>query len=462
MKKVYFLAALGALTLASCSNNDANELVAPSNQQAAQLQQTPVTFGAYVNRSVTRSGMTGDITNTELAKSIADGGGFGVFAYYTDMNEYDQSFLPNFMYNQGVEKSGDNWTYSPVKYWPNEYGSTAISDDMDKMSFFAYAPYCASAEAGSAKTVDTESGIIGFSRNSATGDPFVKFVSSFNPAKKVDLLWGVQKSSAAWTPIYGTFTAKPGLPWLNVLRPAASANPLEFEFNHALASLNVQIKKVTNVAGTDVTTDNDTRIYIRAIKFEGVSMKGALNLNNAKAGIPSWFALDCSSDIESGTEVTVYDGRKDGKEGAAAASSEKVTGLNENLIQNEPWASATHLGVPYTTEVNLFNSATATDGIYVIPSNDKLKITLIYDVETPDDNLSTYLSDGVTKGSSIQNVISKTICTDPSDESTAISMVGGKKYTVKLNVNLNSVDYSASVAAWGENTDATADLPANN
>ena len=59
----------------------------------------------------------------------------GIFAYYTGSNDLTISEKPNFMYNQEVKRSNASspWTYSPVKYWPNNPG--------DKLTFFAYAPY---------------------------------------------------------------------------------------------------------------------------------------------------------------------------------------------------------------------------------------------------------------------------------------------------------------------------------
>lgn len=57
--------------------------------------------------------------------------GFGVFAFYAQQ-------IPDFMNNTKVYSmdGGTKWTYSPIKYWPNNEG--------DKLDFFAYAPYDAS------------------------------------------------------------------------------------------------------------------------------------------------------------------------------------------------------------------------------------------------------------------------------------------------------------------------------
>lgn len=64
-------------------------------------------------------------------ENLAD---FGVLAYFTQGGGFNSSTsIPNFMYNQKIEKSGTAWEYNPTKFWPPN------SDD--KVSFFAYAPY---------------------------------------------------------------------------------------------------------------------------------------------------------------------------------------------------------------------------------------------------------------------------------------------------------------------------------
>lgn len=68
-----------------------------------------------------------DLTPANLAN-------FGVLAYFTQGGGFNSSAsIPNFMYNQKVEKSGANWTYNPTKFWP--------ANTNDKVSFFAYAPH---------------------------------------------------------------------------------------------------------------------------------------------------------------------------------------------------------------------------------------------------------------------------------------------------------------------------------
>ena len=327
------------------------------------------------------------------------------------------------------------------------------------LSFFAYAPYVKHTSAASGSVTDATYGITGFSRNSTAGDPIVKYIASFNSAETVDLCWGVVGSTeTSWGKIQGAGTQAmtEGLPWLDVEHPQTVNQQLKFTFKHALAQLNVQIDADADAAnhadGAD--PEADTKIYVRSISFTGIAMKGALNLNNPEANIARWLDYSGTTDLPYGESVTVKDGRRDGREGAsgAEATNELPQGLNPVIVQN---SSAT-AGVTHTA-VNLFNGATLTTPVYVIPTGEQMTVTIVYDVETQSDDLTGYLSDGTTHGSSIENKITKTITW-----SSGTGLVSGKKYTLNLHLGMNSVNFDAAVADW-DATAITGDawLPAN-
>ena len=81
-------------------------------------------FDIYTQRTKTRAGTIGDVTTDGLKTGTHSSDGFGVFAYYTGENSYDENIVPNFMYNQQVKfnssPSANVFDYSPIKYWPNE------------------------------------------------------------------------------------------------------------------------------------------------------------------------------------------------------------------------------------------------------------------------------------------------------------------------------------------------------
>ena len=464
MKKKYLMMAAFATMLAGCSN-DAEQLqeAAELAQNNAQAEQVPITFDAYVNRATTRAGQTGELTDNGTNKLASVG--FGVIAYYTDDDLYSPIYQPNFMYNAKVigttSGSSTTWSYTPVRYWPNETGE---SGGVDRLSFFAYAPYVQVDPATGIVngTASQTSGIVGLSRNGAIGDPFVKYYVDLNPAKRVDLCWGVSNSSS-WTNVTGTTqTLTSGAPYIDLIKTNIT-NKVNFNFKHALASLNVQIDAIVDAASgstSKLTDNNDTKIYVRKVTFEGFVLQGSFNLNTkfVSGSSPAWYDLAGSSYINGGA-VTVYDGRTDGREAISETVTESPVGLNPVLVQSKSYTPASGITAGVTeTAVNLFNSNTQTEPIYVIPSNQAMKVTIVYDVETKTDELPTYLSDGVTPGTSVQNTITKTVTFSNSNS----KLVAGNKYTVKLHLGMTSVKVEGTVSPWGtESTTPDIYLPQN-
>ena len=455
MRKLYLIAATATM-LAACTSNDNLEAPAPPQPE---LKQIAVNFDAYQQRSVTRAGAVGDITLASLKTNS-----FGVFGYYTDANEYDPQATPNFMYNEKImwDDTNNYWYYSPVKYWPNEYGSTAISDEQDKVSFFAYAPYVPVTASTGKITDGTSTGITGLSRNSATGDPLVKYVASFDAAESVDLCWGtVGAGNESWATMAGGQTLIAGKPWLNVERAAdatalseTTGQKVKFQFLHALAKFKVMIDAyVDGIDATNALAADETKIWVRSVSFTGMATKGSLNLNNTVESKAEWLDYNGTADLESGETVTIYDGRKDGKEGAAGstAANEKTLGLNPVVISDD---GNTKAGVT-NTEVSLFASD---NPFYVIPTGEEIEVEIVYDVETKDANLATYLSDGSTPGSSIENKIKKKIVW----ASGGNVFENGKSYVLHLHLGMNSVKFDADVQPWdADNNNSHTDLPAN-
>lgn len=420
MKKIYLFAAAAAMLTACSSEELANQEVA---QQSAE---TPVAFSIYTPRSVTRAGEAGELTTKIVGDKSKSG--FGVFAYYSNGQKYaEANTYPNFMYNQRVLGDGDGttdptkWTYEPVKYWPNEYGKAATSDDVDRVTFFAYAPWTEVDPSTGimADAAEDEKDIVGMTRNNAIGDPIIKYVVDTDPATSVDLLWGVaapakDPSSTDPKEKYSLYTewgsakamVNGGAPFIDLLKPndplAATTtgdNKIRFNLRHALAKLNVQIDYIADAAtpqpkdpatnegqfdpaGTSAAINaSETKIFIREIKIGGFSMKGALNLNNGenpkfytKNGmkevdpaqpVPNWKAIDGVNELVY-EMVTFKDGRRDGKEGAAdaVADAESFLGLNPCLLQTAPYE------VTYdATDKDLVVSLDNLEGVTATPVN---------------------------------------------------------------------------------------------
>lgn len=509
MKKIYLLLATAAL-FAACASDD----LGVKEQPQAQAEAGAVSFEAYTQKA-TRAGWAGSLTTTELKKNGAtEAQGFGVFGYYTDNNDYEQRSTPNFFYNQQVKWNGSTaWTYEPVKYWPNEYGDKATSDDADKVTYFAYAPWVnVIPTSGKIEKLSTETdeqykareqwGITGMTKNTSQGDPMVKYIASFNANKSVDLCWGVaDNNDGVWPTVQNDVELgiENGTPWLNVQRPASVGQKVKFTFKHATAQMRINIDAIIDEVrqGAPNTLDPKTRIWVRQVTFKGFALKGTLNLNNDdNANKPYWLDYNGQNELVA-EDVTVYDGRKDGKEGVAGAiaTNEKVLGLNPALVQDgvyEPSSgtnvySAAALKVQgvvgaggtasncertgvTTTTVNLFNNATnealnhnetGNNSIFhVIPVDENFEVEIVYDVETVSENLAQNLSDGVTKGSSIENRIRKTI-TFGDNATTGKKLQPGHSYTLNLHLGMNSVKFDAAVSDWIEEAAQDVDLPLN-
>ena len=509
MKKILFFAAAAAF-LAACSSDD----LPLDNQPQAQLEEGAVSFDAYMQRTATRGGVAGVLTTNTGTVTLASKG-FGVFGYYTDNNEYDQRSTPNFFYNQQVTGSGTplTWTYNPIKYWPNEYGSNAVSEDNDRVTYFAYAPYVevvpTSGKLADVRNDAEEWGITSMTRNSNQGDPILKYIASFSKNRSVDLCWGVADYDDGIWPITkdgSSLTIENGTPWLNVERPASTDQKIKFTFKHALAQLRVNIDAVVdqNSNTPSGNADPKTRIWVREVTFKGFTTKGALNLNNGDDEYaPKWLDYGGQNELVA-DGVTIYDGRKDGKEGVAGAvaTNEKVTGLNPILIQDGVYektagadvyiSPALHVyGVNVSgvkqensdydragvtdTPVPLFdqyalagpdnkNFTTPTPENYpffVIPTDEDFEIEIVYDVETVSENLAQNLSDGQTKGTSIENRITKTVTFGTKSGETVKRIQPGNSYMLNLHLGLTSVKLDAEVTDWIVVQETDVDLPLN-
>ena len=277
MKKHLFFAATAALVLASCSSDSVDFT------QADVLQaqdDNSVQFDTYMGKvASTRAYTSGPIANVADATTGVNAlseAEFGVFAYQTT-DDYDNmdpttspsNIAPNFMYNQQITWNSSNnyWTYDPVKYWPNGIdaangganpSNTATSDNADKLSFFAYAPYKAMADfttpgtgtagtdfptalsAGSNfKTASGTNGIIAMTTNEFTGNVWVKYLMpNATETEVVDLLWGTNgKTSYNETDGGNPTLAAIGTGYNMNLTKQIVGEKVKFLFKHALAKI---------------------------------------------------------------------------------------------------------------------------------------------------------------------------------------------------------------------------------
>lgn len=138
---------VSAAIFTACSTEDTLD----TPRQTAQTEQVPIGFGNYLSRATQTRGVP-----TLEPVDVARNGGIGVFAMYTNGRQYNPDstqvtdttkFYANFMQHSNLTNTlssdslgkatvaavADNWTYAPIRYWPN--------GENEYVSFLAYAPY---------------------------------------------------------------------------------------------------------------------------------------------------------------------------------------------------------------------------------------------------------------------------------------------------------------------------------
>ena len=334
-KSLFFVAAASALMLTACSSE--SDVLQSATQQTT-VQEKAVGFEVYTPAptNVTRSGQAGTMTTSRLQRDPDKGGGFGVYAYLvedvkddagfgsTQASSYrnygesgkdarDVPFAPNFMVNEKItwNKTNMGWEYDPIKYWPNETDNDSQntkaqmegfsgSKHLDRLTFFAYAPYVSgtNAEIGVTKVTDKAGKLGG---EGSVIEASVEYKASLNdPNASVDLLWGVAPSgSLSYTAVNGrTVNVPEGQPLMDMTKPGVNTS-MKFLFNHALARIGINVVAAVDQLGAGGNLNNEqTRITIANVTLTGkFGETGVLNLDNRTQNIAHWVNIN-------GTDIT--------------------------------------------------------------------------------------------------------------------------------------------------------------
>lgn len=404
------LAALAVLALASCAKVENS---VPEEQAWTQKLEVPLGFGIYLPQ--TKAGPSGSMTNEKLQST-----GFGVFAY-VKAGDYDGSTKPNFMFNQEVTYNASDWTYSPVKYWPNQLDDDGIDGNgqaAQKVSFFAYAPYVEVA-AGS-------EGIVAMYDGSVAGDPTVTYRASGDLDKNVDLVWGVS-NGGTWTNVAGgSKVMAEGLPYLDLQKPSVGTK-VAFKFFHALSQLNLEAVGAYNVTTAGGTPKDGVKVTVKEVVLTvpGMYDQAVLNLNNTVAKTPAW---DVTGAVQAPLTLTISGDllNSDLKDKGAVNAASQPAGVTETESQ-------VIAGNRYYT---------------LIPKSDPVTINVkvTYYVTTDDDNLNGGFS-------RVENVISKNI--------TFPYFRAGTKNIIRMVLGLTEVSLSGEVTDWETGQAIEVDLPKN-
>lgn len=265
---------------------------------------------AATRTEVSKSYSSGAIGNTENTtdkiKSLAQAR-FGVFSYLTnpttgDYNPASTVLAPNFMYDQeliyddALQTSGA-WYYTPVKYWPNGVdaanpenapSNTALEKTIQKLSFYAYAPYKAMGDFNTAgtgtagadfptalnantnfKTIATPSegnGIVAMTTNAFTGNVWLQYMlPTATEDAAVDLLWGLRGSGSYSETDNSASTGTVDQDYNINLTKQTVDEKVKFLFKHALSKIQgsstttaTNLDEASTKAGISVKLDVDS------------------------------------------------------------------------------------------------------------------------------------------------------------------------------------------------------------
>lgn len=173
----------------------------------------------------------GAVTRSPLKKAPAlINRRYGVFGCYNSGEPTRQgSMQADLMNNQEVAFENGEWTYSPVKYWPEGQGNNAVS-------FFAYSPYSANSSFVSV--------------NPASMEPVVEYKSIDPMDDAGDLLYGSQ--------LYATQNQNNGC--------------VSISSKHALARLSFKADFVDDI-------EENTKVTIKSVEISGqIPNRGFFNL----------------------------------------------------------------------------------------------------------------------------------------------------------------------------------------
>ena len=232
-------------------------------------EQMPVTFSTYGLRL---TGTKAGASYVAPGADFAAGSVVGVYGFYHDNSTFatDTDNIPDFMYNTALTKQDDGtWTYSPIKYWPNEYGDGAYSTGKDRLSFWGYYPRNAEGlslyESGTTTAYD----------NATPGIPKAAFTVNSDISQQVDLLFSLPEKDLT----------KPGI-----------NESVQLKFRHALTLLQF------NITTSGGSLPEGAVVTIKAISLTNVNSYGICN--DPSASISS--DLDAAGYWTSvGTPVTI-------------------------------------------------------------------------------------------------------------------------------------------------------------
>lgn len=485
MKKSFLTIATAisaAFLLAACSQTELVDDISSAKGNGT-ADGNAVTFSTYT----AKKGETRAVDQTATAKLQETG--FGVFAYYTPGKTYGEARdagenTPNFMYNQKIEYKNSNWTYEPLKYWPNDFSEGDVdknnpaaqgSGKNGNVSFFAYAPY-------TDVTTEATEGIIEMSANNVQGDPYIIYKGG-----GTDLLWGTftnyNHQNAAHDPnsnsgVTGNSSSndnykkeiREGETVAADLTKQGIEDRVVFLFKHALAGINgFKVILDIDVFESHTSTDgkretfqkNGQEYYRTIVTIEEVSLTEAPNANDDEKLVTSgklnlatgqWSKTDESSE-STPFELTISNKSNSGSIAMNSDIAEFNTDGSSyfnttNVLDNFKKDDNEVNGVTEDEQKNVYGDE-ATPILLIPDQTPKFKIAVKYVVRQYDESVEN-------KYTEIKNDISKVV--------TFPTLKFNTQYTIVMRLGLTSVKFVAQVGEWDKtsSSDEIIELPQNN
>ena len=440
LRRVAMAVALGVLlVLAGCSSEELGSSEKPAGTEADG--NTIVLGVKEVRSAVTRSQHTGSMDFTQLKST-----GFGVYGY---QGAYNSSTSKPTLFATGAntkvtfETGGTDPTTALVHPGSWKYAETAANQKewvtTDKYTFFAYAPYMASA--------GTEPGITSIS--TGNGDPTIGYTVAEAPAQSVDLLWGVRSDSEA----------KSGLPWLDCTQTETASTVL-FTFCHALCAVGFHAQVMADQTNdTDNLGDVSTlgtigsadgcKVTLRSITLTPAGFpdkdpvvaatpfheSAVLNLNNTTKFQPKWSGYSgtiASLALDAG-EIDIKLLDPVANLGTDDYYSEGTT-LNPNGTKTEVMSNSS---VPGITETANSQAVIAGDNVFMfIPQAAQDYTVTVQYYMTYKTGVGTYHRQSFEGTATLRN----------------IELMAGVKYYFNLVFGLTTFKVSVDAVDWDEST----------
>jgi len=270
--------------LAGCTNDD-------DTHPAVSVQDANViTLGVKeVQSAVTRADQQPGVMDFTKLKTT----GFGVYGYegadaYNSGSSSFELFPPNTHVTFVTDGTAPTTSLDIPGSWKYTEESSKLKpwNKDKKYTFFAYAPYMSAGDGD----YGTDPGINAIS--TVSGDPTISYTVATDPAKSVDLLWGVRTDTKE----------KSGLPWID-LQQGQTNSAVLFTFYHALCALGVHAQVLVDQENrlTDfedrshlgtIGDPNGCKVTLKSITITPAGAplykSGELNLNNTTPHVPKW------------------------------------------------------------------------------------------------------------------------------------------------------------------------------